>query len=75
MIPVLFQEFQHSALLSMPAGAAPYMNEAFIKLNKCIKCAFCEVNSRFLRIYLIFPYQNCAQRVCPHLRNTGENLE
>ena len=68
-----FKNFKALPLLTPAEGADQDMKEAFIRLNKCIECGFCEVNCVSCGLTLSSRTRIVLQREIAHLENSGEN--
>lgn len=68
-----FKNFKALPLLSPAAGASDEMSEAYVKLNKCIECGFCEVNCVSCGFTLSSRTRIALQREMARLEISGEN--
>ena len=68
-----FRNFKALPLLKPAEGASEEMQNAYIKLNKCIECGFCEVNCVSCGFTLSSRTRIVMQREMERLRRTGEN--
>ena len=68
-----FKNFKALPMLSPAEGASEQMHEAFIKINKCIECGFCEVNCVSCGFTLSSRTRIALQREMARLETTGED--
>ena len=68
-----FKNFKALPLLAPSAGASEEMTEAYVRLNKCIECGFCEVNCVSCGFTLSSRMRIAAQREIARLAETGED--
>lgn len=68
-----FKNFKALPMLSPAEGASEEMHEAFIKINKCIECGFCEVNCVSCGFTLSSRTRIALQREMARLETTGED--
>jgi D-lactate dehydrogenase len=67
-----FKNFKALPMLSPAEGASEQMHEAFIKINKCIECGFCEVNCVSCGFTLSSRTRIALQREIASLKESGQ---
>ncbi len=67
-----FKNFKALPMLSPAEGASKEMHEAFIKINKCIECGFCEVNCVSCGFTLSSRTRIALQREIASLKESGQ---
>ena len=70
-----FKNFKALPLLKPAPGAPEETERAYMKLNKCIECGFCEVNCVSCGFTLSSRTRIVMQREMERLRRSGENPE
>ena len=70
-----FKNFKALPMLSPAEGASEEMKAAFMKLNKCIECGFCEVNCVSCGFTLSSRTRIALQREIANLEATAGNPE
>lgn len=70
-----FKNFKALPLLAPAEGAGDDMKEAFVRLNKCIECGFCEVNCVSCGFTLSSRTRIALQREIAHLEKSGDRPE
>lgn len=68
-----FKNFKALPMLAPGTDAPEEMKPAFVKLNKCIECGFCEVNCVSCGFTLSSRTRIVLQREMARLASTGEN--
>ena len=68
-----FKNFKALPLLEPGKGAPQEMHEAYMKLNKCIECGFCEVNCVSCGFTLSSRTRIALQRYMDSLERSGEH--
>ena len=68
-----FKNFKSLPLLKPNDGASEEMQSAYVRLNKCIECGFCEVNCVSCGLTMSSRTRIAAQREIASLEATGEN--
>ena len=68
-----FKNFKALPLLTPNDGASEEMQSAYVRLNKCIECGFCEVNCVSCGLTMSSRTRIAAQREIASLEATGEN--
>lgn len=68
-----FKNFKALPMLAPADGASEEMREAFVKLNRCIECGFCETNCVSCGFTLSSRTRIALQREMTRLESTGEN--
>ena len=68
-----FKNFKALPLLKPSNGASEEMQSAYIRLNKCIECGFCEVNCVSCGLTMSSRTRIATQRKIASLEASGEN--
>ena len=68
-----FKNFKALPLLEPAEGASEEMHQAYVKLNKCIECGFCEVNCASCGFTLSSRTRMALQREIARLDASGED--